>query len=108
MWYDGNIINDYVEGRKLFYCDIYSELVQRTDAYKRLKQNLDSGKNICLTGWGSADWTEEDDPKCELLYARLINKDTGFGHASVLACLLTENRIWEKTELLLRQKEIFF
>ncbi len=99
----GKIINDYVEGRKLFYCKKYSSLVQHTDAYHRLQYRLNNGENLCLTSWGSADWSEEDDPKCEVLFNRLNKQDMSFGHASVLCCLLTGNIVWER-----QSSQVFF
>lgn len=95
FWYNGEKINDYVEGRKVFYCHLYAQYVQDTSAYKSIKSRLERGENLCLTGWDASEWSEEEDPKCELLYERLMNKDSKFGHESVLVCLLTGNIIWK-------------
>jgi hypothetical protein len=79
----------YLEARRHIYCPIYSELVQQTDAYKKLEQRLQKGENLLLLGFdgypqGQRTWKEcfED-----------ISKP--FGHEQTLACLLQGVAPWK-------------
>ena len=63
--------------------------------FKKMKERLLAGENLCLTGWDAFEWSEEDDPKCEILKSVLEDKNQVFGHEMVLACMLLENHICE-------------
>ncbi len=95
-WYRGDKEYDFIECRKFFYCYFYAKEVQKTDAYKSIKKRLDSGENLCLTGWDAFEWSEEDDdPNLFQMKQVLNDKDKIFGHEMVLAGMLLGNRIWE-------------
>ncbi len=94
-WYNGQKIYDYVTCRKTFYCLVYAQYVQDEPAYQLIKQRLDIGENLCLTGWDAFEWSEEDDSDLVQMKQVLNDKDQIFGHESVLACMLLGNYIWK-------------
>ncbi len=92
-WYDGQKIYDYIMCRKAFYCFVYAAYVKEEPAYQLIKNRLDSGESLCLTGWDAFEWSEEADPNCEEIKEVLNDKNKVFGHEMVLAGMLLGNRI---------------
>ena len=82
---------NYIEARKEIYCPLYSEAVQKTDAYRELKRLYDLGHTICLLdhdGWDhiGQGYTLEE----------VINlPKPKMGHSFVLAGLLEGDNFWD-------------
>jgi hypothetical protein len=92
-WYDGQKIYDYISCRKIFYCLIYAQYVQDEPAYQLIKQLLDNGENLCLTGWDAFEWAENEDPNLSEIEQVLNDKNKVFGREMVLAGMLVGNHI---------------
>jgi hypothetical protein len=91
----GEKLYDYIKCRKFFYCYFYAKEIQQRQAFKKLKNRLDNGENLCLEGVDVFYWSESIDPNCEELIEVLNDKNGTFGHEMVLACMLMDNYIWE-------------
>jgi hypothetical protein len=95
MWYENGAWTSlpYVPARKKIYCQVYANLVQGTEAYKRLKELHDQGQalQICEMDVRPGLITEE------VLRKELNNDKEPFGHGYVLAaCLLGLTHIFNE------------
>lgn len=87
----------YIEARKKIYIPIYAKAAVKSQAYKKLKQIYDSGKNIVL--W---DFDGYDYQSLGMTLDDVINcKQKKMGHAFVLAALLTKKCIVERNTVTL-------
>jgi hypothetical protein len=86
VWWNGRRIS-YIEGRREVYGKLYSEMIVKADAFKRLKGLYDEGRNIALF-----DFDGTDHVGLGRSYEDLIN-DPGrpFGHG-LLLCMLLEGK----------------
>jgi hypothetical protein len=88
LWYENGqwMKLSYIQSRKKIYCSVYCELVQQTDAYKKLKQLYNNGINLQIC--------EIDVRPCllsrEVLEREINNTKEPFGHGYVLATCLME------------------
>lgn len=93
-WWDGKKL-DYVQARKVIYCPLYAEAVQKTDAYKRLQEEFLKKGEIYL--W---DFDGYDHRTLGMSYEDVLNcKDKKMGHAFVLAMCLENKKVWENVSL---------
>jgi len=53
---------DLVEARKQIYCRYYEQLVEKTDAYRALEQQIKDGINIQILGYDGHEYDSESDP----------------------------------------------
>ncbi len=76
---------DYIQARQLLYVPAYATAVVKTDAYKRIEELYQNGKNIALVDF--------DARNCPFGFNYQINdKSAILGHSAILMALLT-NRI---------------
>ena len=88
LW-DGQKLT-YVEARKKIYAPLYAELVQKTDAFARLKDMYDKGEDIWLWDFDGYNHKTKD-----MTYEDVINHPTKkMGHAFVVAMLLEDQKVW--------------
>ncbi len=74
----------YIDARKEIYIPLYALSVIQSDAFKRLKQYHESGKDIILL-----DFDGYDHKKLGMSYDDVINDETKtMGHAFIIAMLL--------------------
>lgn len=89
-WWDGEKLG-YIEARKKIYAPLYSKAVEKTEAFKMLKDIYKSRENIWL--W---DFDGYDHHKLGMSYEEVINCTTRkMGHAFVLAMMLEDQKVWE-------------
>jgi hypothetical protein len=81
----------YMQARGAIYCPLYAELVQKTDAYKKLKKLVDEGCNVQILGFDGYDFDGEGMTLADCY------RDTSrpFGHEHVLCGLLKGEHVWE-------------
>lgn len=86
LWFEDNkwIQLDYIAARKKIYCNVYSQLVNETEAFKILKQRFDSGENIQICEMDVRPSIITKD----ILLSELNNTTYPFGHGYVLAACL--------------------
>ena len=76
----------YVEGRKAIYMPLYAKTVVKTEAYRRLVELRDSGKNLMLLDF---DGYNPHHPKYNFTYNDVVHCPLlKMGHGFVLAMLL--------------------
>jgi hypothetical protein len=76
---------NYIESRKKVYIPYYSDYVQMTDSFKKLKELYNTGKNIALL-----DYDAYDHQALGMSFKDVVNCETRkCGHAFVLMALLT-------------------
>jgi hypothetical protein len=76
----------YVEGRKAIYMPLYAKAVVKTEAYRRLVELRDSGKNLMLLDF---DGYNPHHPKYNFTYNDVVHCPLlKMGHGFVLAMLL--------------------
>lgn len=95
-YYQGTFM-DWVSSRILIYCPWYEKLVTETQAFRDLKEMVDSGVNVQLLDPDGP--SAEDDYGVldrEKLKEALYSTDRPFGHGMVLAALLLEEKVWEE------------
>lgn len=81
----------YVEARKKIYAPLYANAVEKTEAYRKLKELYDAGD---LWLWDFDGYNHHD---LGMSYEDVINcEDRKMGHALVLAMMLDNQRVWEK------------
>lgn len=78
----------YLDAR-YYYCKIYTDLVKKTDAYKKLKEMVKEGTKIQILGYDGYNKGKNSYKFC------YKDESRPFGHEFVLACLLTKNKVWE-------------
>lgn len=89
-YWNGEKLN-YVEARKKIYAPLYAKAVEKTDAYKQLKELYDKEKEIWL--WDFDNYNHRD---LNMSYQDVINCSTKkMGHSFVLAMMLENQRVWE-------------
>ena len=77
---------DHIDGRKHIYLPLYAKAVVKTEAYRRLVELRDSGKNLMLIDF---DGYNIHHPKCNFTYRDAIRCGLlKMGHGLVLAMLL--------------------
>jgi hypothetical protein len=86
----------WVQARIKIYCPIYSELVQKTSAFKELKERKKNGENLLLIGYDGFDFNPPEDKEELLRIARkhLVDETKTVGHEFVLICLLLDIQPW--------------
>lgn len=83
----------YVEARKEIYAPTYSKLVMETDAFRDLKEIMNSGKYKVI--W-LRDFDGYDNTSLGKTLKEVVNNPKRkMGHAFVLAGCLTNNTFWE-------------
>ena len=88
-WWKGEKLS-YVDARKKIYCPIYSQLVQQTDSYQKLKQLVDDGTNIQILDYDGFDFEDES------LKDIVNDPNRVFGHGLVLVALLRGETPWSE------------
>ena len=99
----------YVQGRKKIYCGLYAKLAPQKEEFKRLKRQIQEGKNILIVevdgpdfnlNYGPYKGISKEDP-CMVMDERNVKflaKDTlqpfSFGYA--IAALLLDGEEWLK------------
>lgn len=92
-YWDGQKL-DYVSARKKIYAPLYSLAVEKTDAFSKLKELKEKNHG---TIW-LMDFDAYDHKKEGLTYEQVINNPyRKMGHAFVLAMMLDDERVWEKS-----------
>lgn len=92
LWWQGECL-DYIASRKRVYVPIYAKLVAGTDAFKALKQKVDSGVNVMildLDGPPLSLYPEGMEANYEQLCLMLNDPKYLFGHGYVVAALLAD------------------
>lgn len=93
---------DYIEARKKIYCSLYEELAPKHPDFYKLKQILESGKNICIVevDGPNIEWYT-DSPIKDNIEGSVLKVDENminfllndpshpFGHGYVIAALLS-------------------
>lgn len=83
----------YIEARKKIYAPTYAELVVQTEAFKELKEIVDSGRYKII--W-IRDFDGYDNTSLGLSLTQVLNEPKRkMGHSFVLSGCLTGNRFWE-------------
>ncbi len=82
----------YIDARKQIYCPLYAEAVERTEAWRLLRQTYEecqaAGKNLYLLDY--------DGYKTTASFEQILNNPAKkMGHAFVLAMMLSGQRVWE-------------
>ena len=89
-FWDGNKLS-YINARKKIYAPLYSEAVEKTDAFKKLKEMHESGEEIWLWDFDGYDFRKKN-----MTYEEVLNNPKRkMGHAFVLAMMLEDQRVWE-------------
>jgi hypothetical protein len=89
-WWDGKKLG-YVEARKAIYCPLYAAAVEKTEAFKTLREIHEAHDNLYL--W---DFDGYDHRKLDMTWQDVLDCPTRkMGHAFVLAMLLENQRLWE-------------
>lgn len=89
-WWDGEKLS-YVQARKRIYAPLYSEAVEKTEAYRRLRQIYEEQGEVWL--W---DFDGYNHRGLGMSYEEVLNCETRkMGHAFVLAMMLEGERVWE-------------
>ena len=98
LW-DGQKLN-YIEARKKIYAPLYSKAVEKTEAFKKLKEMYDNGEKIAL--WDFDGYNNKS-------YEEVINNpNKTMGHAFVLAMMLENQRVWEnESKEVLKSEDLF-
>lgn len=78
----------YIESR-FFYCIWYEKLAQQTSAFKKLKEQLTNGYNLCICGYDAYAPTKD-------LYSHYCDPSRPFGHELVLYSLLIGEAPWRR------------
>jgi len=95
-YWDGRQLG-YIEARHQIYCKLYAALVEKTDAYQRLKNLYEKakkeGKVLTIFDFDGHNSLEQFNGDYEKIF---YNHKMKMGHGFVLAMMLTNNRIWEK------------
>jgi uncharacterized protein DUF6939 len=90
LW-DGEMLG-YIDSRKKIYCPLYSSLVEKTEAYRRLQEMYKKKEELKLFDFDGYDFCYRK----EKTYLQVLNDPTRImGHAFVLAMMLDEQREWE-------------
>jgi len=79
----------YIEARRRIYFPIYSELVKKTEAYKKLEALLDDGTSIQLLEFDAYPLGDKTWKEC------FEDASRSFGHGMVLACVLQGLEPWK-------------
>jgi len=88
-YWDGQKFS-YVEARRKIYAPLYSAAVEKTEAYKKLKDLYDSGEEIWLWDFDGYDFRSKN-----MSYEDVLLSETRkMGHAFVLAMMLDGQRVW--------------
>jgi hypothetical protein len=88
-WWDGEKL-PYVEARKKIYAPLYANAVEKTDAWKKLKELYEKHGQIWLWDFDSYDYI-----KLGMALKDVINCETRkCGHAFILAMMLQNERVW--------------
>lgn len=89
-WWNGQQLG-YVAARKKIYCPLYAKAVEKTSAWKKLKQLYRAKKDLWL--W---DFDGYDHRALKMSYRDVLECPTRkMGHAFVLAMMLEDQREWE-------------
>ena len=88
-WWGGEKL-DYIEARKKIYCPLYAKAVERTPAFRKLKELHEAGSVMLF------DFDCYDHLALGMNYEDVLNsEDKKMGHAFVLSMLLEDERVWE-------------
>jgi len=87
--YPDGIVRDYITSRKEIYVPEYFELMINTDALKKFKKLVESGKDVVIYDFDGPK-TEDGELTClevnlELLKAKINDDKFPFGHGYVVA-----------------------
>lgn len=85
-YWDGYFLS-YVQARKVIYGPLYAEAVQKTDAWKRLKELYRTKKYLVLLDYDVRDTRKTKETMTQVLN----NPDKKMGHAFVLKMMLTND-----------------
>jgi hypothetical protein len=91
-YHDGKFYN-YLESR-VYYCHVYSYLVEKSPAYLELEVMLLDGHKLAIYGYDGLPGGEKIELTPEVLDRAYRDSRNPFGHEQVLACMLIDYRPW--------------
>lgn len=81
----------YIDARKKIYAPLYASAVEKTDAFKQLKELYETGVEIWLWDFDGYDFRKKGMSYTDVL----LNEKRKMGHAFVIAMILENERVWE-------------
>ncbi len=90
--YYNNQKYDKEKSKKEIYCVMYTELVNKSNYFKLLKDRVKEGEKLLILGFDGFTF----DPSIEDLKSVFAREDIIVGHEFVIMCLLLDKKPWEE------------